>query len=206
MNLLRQGKHGNPILQNSYNKYGLDCFEFEILEYCEPDSRFELEQLYLDIYKPELNVASFATGAERKKVGRRLTDNDIREIFSMYADGAIAKVIKAAFNLKGGSILGLILDRHIYWDIEIDTPIYAKVKKRRENNLVHGYDRKLTAKDVLEIANNFIKGDSIIKLSNDFNISISEISNILDGKSYKEIKRPTTIRKKFINKKGKKDE
>lgn len=32
--MLRNGKHGNPILQASYNKYGPDAFEFSILNEC----------------------------------------------------------------------------------------------------------------------------------------------------------------------------
>lgn len=34
LNLSKQ-RHSNPILQNIYNKYGKDAFDFEILEYVE---------------------------------------------------------------------------------------------------------------------------------------------------------------------------
>lgn len=31
---LRRNKHGNCILQEDYNKYGLNSFEISVLEYC----------------------------------------------------------------------------------------------------------------------------------------------------------------------------
>ena len=30
---LKQNKHGSPILQNAWNKYGEDAFKFEVLEH-----------------------------------------------------------------------------------------------------------------------------------------------------------------------------
>lgn len=49
---LRYNKHKNPILQNSFNLYGVDSFVFEILEFCEPEKCVEREQYYLDTLQP----------------------------------------------------------------------------------------------------------------------------------------------------------
>lgn len=49
-------KHRNIIVQNCYNKYGLDKFYFEILEYCEKDIRIEREKYYINLFNPDLNV------------------------------------------------------------------------------------------------------------------------------------------------------
>lgn len=48
---LNKNKHGNKHLQNAWNKYGQDSFEFEIIEECEPEKRLYLEQFYIDKYK-----------------------------------------------------------------------------------------------------------------------------------------------------------
>lgn len=51
---LRRGTHGNPHLQNAWNKYGETAFEFGVLEYL--DNLKELikaEQFWMDIYREE---------------------------------------------------------------------------------------------------------------------------------------------------------
>lgn len=58
---LRQNKHINAILQHSFNMYGIDNFEFEVLITCHPNMLLFYEQQFLDQWKPELNVATSAT-------------------------------------------------------------------------------------------------------------------------------------------------
>lgn len=47
---LKNNKHVNIHLQNSYNAYGLDSFKFEIIEICEKEKFEEREQYWMDIY------------------------------------------------------------------------------------------------------------------------------------------------------------
>lgn len=49
---LNEGTHGNPYLQNAWNKYGGENFQFEILEECAPEMQFEREQFYLNTLCP----------------------------------------------------------------------------------------------------------------------------------------------------------
>lgn len=46
--MLRRGKHHSPPLQNAWNKYGEDAFEFVVLEECAVNLLLELEQHYID--------------------------------------------------------------------------------------------------------------------------------------------------------------
>lgn len=48
---LKSNIHFNSYLQNAYNKYGIDSFEFKILEECDQDIIDEREQYYIDLYK-----------------------------------------------------------------------------------------------------------------------------------------------------------
>ena len=48
---LKNKVHENSYLQNSYNKYGVEAFTFNILELCEKDKCIEREQYYLDLYQ-----------------------------------------------------------------------------------------------------------------------------------------------------------
>ena len=47
---LNLNEHGNPHLQNAWNKYGADAFKFQILEFVESDKCIEIEQTYLDLF------------------------------------------------------------------------------------------------------------------------------------------------------------
>ena len=58
---LRHGKHGNQILQRSYNKHGEAAFEFEPIELVpDKDNLLAVEQHYLDTIKPEYNICKVA--------------------------------------------------------------------------------------------------------------------------------------------------
>lgn len=45
---LRLNRHDNPKLQHVYNKYGKDKIIYEIIEFCESNLRFEIEQYWIN--------------------------------------------------------------------------------------------------------------------------------------------------------------
>jgi len=57
---LRKGIHHSVVLQRAYNKYGEDNLEYSVLEYCSPDELIIREQKYIDMHKPEYNIAPTA--------------------------------------------------------------------------------------------------------------------------------------------------
>ena len=64
-NDLLKNKHVNRHLQNSYNKYGKEAFEFKIIEILEitediKDRLLEREQFWIDNLKPEYNILQVA--------------------------------------------------------------------------------------------------------------------------------------------------
>lgn len=52
--------HYNSYLQNHYNKYGLSDLLFEIVEFCSRKDLILREQYWIDILKPEFNIAKDA--------------------------------------------------------------------------------------------------------------------------------------------------
>lgn len=58
---LNTNQHHNTHLQRAWNKYGINTFEFKILEYCEPDKLIEREQWYID------NLEAYKIGYNRRK-------------------------------------------------------------------------------------------------------------------------------------------
>lgn len=59
-NHLRLNKHPNQHLQNSWNKYSEQNFQFEIIEECCPADCIAREQHYLDTLKPSYNISPTA--------------------------------------------------------------------------------------------------------------------------------------------------
>ena len=59
-NDLSKNKHHSPHLQNAWNKYGPDNFEFVVLEHCEKEHQFDIENKYLHKYDPFYNTAKYA--------------------------------------------------------------------------------------------------------------------------------------------------
>src|SRR2546430_3311726 len=61
--LLKRGKHHSPHLQNAYNLYGHDAFEYVVIESVPGNSKallLEREQFYIDTKYPEYNVSPAA--------------------------------------------------------------------------------------------------------------------------------------------------
>ena len=60
---LKNNKHQNMILQRSWEKYGEDNFNFEIVENCSVENLLEIENVYLT-QNPKYNIAKVAKGGD----------------------------------------------------------------------------------------------------------------------------------------------
>lgn len=58
--LLRNNKHNNKRLQNAWNKYKEESFEFIEIVYCKPDYCIKFEQSIIDTLNPEYNICKVA--------------------------------------------------------------------------------------------------------------------------------------------------
>ena len=65
---LRNNKHHNKPLQNSFNKYKKDNFIFEIMCYCHKEDLILNEQFYIDNYKPHYNICKVAGNCLGRKI------------------------------------------------------------------------------------------------------------------------------------------
>jgi len=57
---LLKGAHTNRYLQNSWNKYGEGAFEFDVIEYWEPEFLVGMEQWWMNMLRPEYNMCMVA--------------------------------------------------------------------------------------------------------------------------------------------------
>lgn len=91
-NDLKRGKHCSPYLQNAYNKYGVESFDFQVVEYIKyADELLETEQRWIYWYQSHDNekgfnvcpVAGYTTyrilgDAEKKKISEGLRRYHLR--------------------------------------------------------------------------------------------------------------------------------
>lgn len=77
---LRNKKHPNPHLQNSYNKYGESVFEFGVLEYCSIEDLDDLEIAYIKFYNTTINGYNLCEG------GRNTLPDNRDENHGMWRD------------------------------------------------------------------------------------------------------------------------
>lgn len=52
--LLRNNHHDNKDLQYDFNKYGVNCFLYCILEECDKSDLYKIEQYYMDLHRANL--------------------------------------------------------------------------------------------------------------------------------------------------------
>jgi hypothetical protein len=80
--LLRHNRHHNPHLQNSWNKYGEDNFDYCILEVCTSENQYEREQFYIDTFHPEYNIAEIVELPSYSEVSRKKHSETRKRMFA----------------------------------------------------------------------------------------------------------------------------
>jgi group I intron endonuclease len=104
---LTSNKHHSVHLQNAWNKYGAENFQFQIIEECVKDKNTVLnrEQFYIDNFKPEYNECPIA----RSILGRKMKDKT-KKILSEQRIGrknySYDFTEYALYNPKNGLIFG----------------------------------------------------------------------------------------------------
>lgn len=88
---LRHGKHENPYLQASWNKYGEDNFDFYILENCQEQLLLQREQWYINTIKPEYNINLDTQRPPCDKSSRQKQSNTRKRL---YAEGKLKPSFK----------------------------------------------------------------------------------------------------------------
>ena len=57
---LECNSHHSPKMQNSWNKYGADQFEIEVLQDVKEERLIHIEQIWIDVIKPNFNICKIA--------------------------------------------------------------------------------------------------------------------------------------------------
>jgi group I intron endonuclease len=128
ISVLKINKHKNKHLQNAWNKYGEDNFQFDILQICEKDQCLIREQYYIDIHKEySYNINPVASG----------TPNLSKETIEKRRNTMLLKY-------KNGEIKSNFYKGFSPWNkgIKIQNTDYLKVPKTKTEKLILEAKRK----------------------------------------------------------------
>ena len=187
---LENNKHDNEHLQKAWNKYGKDNFEFVILETCEADDRFDVEQKWYEIYKVYerdfgYNIAKIARCPESD-----YTIEDIKNGKSLMTYDQFVQLIDLLVNTtipltEVGKMVGL--------EKSMVNGIFYKTRYKK---LVDDYDfkprkhfikNKLTIEEVKEIIEKLKLGMHPIDISDEYSVKDRAIFSIRNHETWKEL-------------------
>lgn len=149
LSLLRANRHKNQYLQNAWNKYGENAFEFSVIEICKKENCLEREQYYMDLYKEDsYNINPLASGTPN--MSRETIDKRAATMKRRYANGEIESNFKKGFTpWNKGLIRG--------------ETAYLKVPKKKTEKLIQYnkeksilYRENAPLIDVFDDNNNFL--------------------------------------------------
>lgn len=86
---LKNNKHISKHLQSSYNKYGIDNFIFEVIEYCDQLELANREQYYIDGLNPEYNKRLDATSNINVLISSQAKEKISKSLKDKYKSGII---------------------------------------------------------------------------------------------------------------------
>ena len=161
--LLRNNKHENVLLQNTWNKHSEEFFECFILEYVEEALLQEREQFYINSFKSEYNLMKDVIRLVRTK---NMNDKQSVTRKKLFSEGILkpncSKIIKV-YNLKGRLLHTFPTIKETYTELKLArTAVQQNLRgvTRKVNDYIFIYNRELTLRDLIFP----IKGDNIVVL------------------------------------------
>jgi group I intron endonuclease len=179
--LLNNGKHDNPHLQNAWNKYKQENFEFIVLEDCEVDDLSDREKYYIKLYK-DMGLAYniHDGGDEGYNLGKHLSDETKRKIGEKNRINGLGR--KASDETKAK-----MSDSHTgmkYAPMSEDGRENIRQAQRRyyEQN-----PKKLCVDDVVEIRRLHKDGFNYSEIARKYNVTPQCINDICNYKRWKQV-------------------
>lgn len=220
--MLRHKKHDNCYLQNSWNKYGENNFEFNIIEYCKETDLRVREQYYIDNLNSEYNItrevirntlsleSRLKHSATKKRMfaSGELTPTKMRDVYQYNLNGEFVKkwncittaclhvgIVRSTIHrcLCGKyRTAGGFMWSYEYLGIKINKSLY----KKQTHMLVHLY--KLT--NIHDNTELILTMDGIEKQFNTTRNSVRQyiVKNLNFKKQYKIIKLNDKVKKDLI--------
>lgn len=198
----------NSILHSAIRIYGIENFEFSIVELCEISELDEREIFYISLYETNVKDGGYNIangGAVPDNVGEnnsssKLSENDIYYIREMYNNKKTKKEVYNEFsNVISMSTFSDIWNgrtwQHIHMDVYTD-----ENKQYQKNNFdrITSHPRKVSNEDVLKIRNLYNEGVlSKFEIYNMFSyINQNTFNDIWFNRTFKHIQSDITNKRK----------
>ena len=190
-------RENNKVLYQAIQKYGIDNFEFTILEECSPEELSDKEKYYIDLYDTYHNGYNMTTGGEDNKgeshPRHKLTEEDIIDIRTRYDNLERRKEVwKDYQNRIGESGFGKIWKGETWKHIKME--VYTP-----ENKIYHLHDTankgsengraRLTEEDVYQIRLRRKNGENIKIVYQDYKdkLTYGSFTNVWSYQNWKNI-------------------
>jgi len=189
--LLKNNKHPNKILQNSWNKYGEHNFKFEILEEIrnlDGNILLEKEQYYSDNLKPEYNLLKIVKSClgykhseETKEKHRKYNVETINNIRNDYKFLSVKELSKK-YNITTRYIRSIVENKRWYdenYNPKLSKEDFRKKISKPKSTLIPS---KLNFNLANNIREEYTNGYTQVELASKYNVSQGTISKILLNK------------------------
>lgn len=193
-------------MQNSFNKYGEDAFEFGVIEYCNPDKLDELEIAYMNLYNVQNKGFNICDGGTHKfpdnsnenhGMFRQDISNDTLK--ELYLQDYNSKQLSEMFNCSYRTINRRL--KKIFGEEK-----YNELKKQKHSQgikKVDKFDPNISNDDILKLAND---GYNSVEIANQLGCSDSTVmyrlQKIYSPAEYMEYKKRNVDNKmKYLRKK-----
>lgn len=176
---LENNNHHSIYLQRAWNKYGKDCFVFEVLLYCDPDRALEYEQLLFNFYKPNYNV-SLVAGSNLGIKRRQSTKDKIGAIHRGKLVSIESRCKMADYHKSNNTAMRMMTSE-----------ARLKAKQSRLNSDHRGekiYNSKTSSEQVIRIRNLYSGGMNYNQISKIFtNLDRRTIRDICIKRTWKHV-------------------
>jgi len=178
---LKNRKHKNIKLQNSYNKHGKGAFQFYVLEFVEvKDLLIDREQYYINKEKPRYNINMIANSSLGVKRSEE-TKEKIRQANLGLKHPEWRNEIKS--EAQGG-------DNHWTKKKEFSDDAKKKMSETHKKLFENGYKNPV-GKEVIELdneGNEINRWPSLIQAGKYYKVDAMTIFNIIKGKKSRKLK------------------